>query len=178
MNLPNILTMLRVAMIPVFAATFLTDGISDWVSLAVFVLAAITDWLDGALARKKNIVTDFGKLMDPLADKLMIMSVFICFTATGLLHPAITIIVMSREFLVTGVRMLATTKGRVIAADICGKLKTWFQDITIIVILLKSAIQLPFENVADIITYIIIGVMTALTLISAANYCYKNKDIF
>ncbi len=178
MNLPNILTMLRVVMIPFFAAAFLANGVSDWISLAIFVLAAVTDWLDGAIARKKNIVTDFGKLMDPLADKLMVISAFICFTATGLLHPAVAIIVMSREFLVTGVRMLATTKGRVIAADIWGKLKTVFQDAAIIAILFQSAVHAPNESIIGILTYIIIWVMTALTLISAANYCYKNRDIF
>ena len=90
MNLPNILTLLRVVMIPLFVAAFLTGGISDWITLALFALASITDALDGYIARKQNLVTDFGKLMDPLADKLMVMAAFVCFTYAGLLHPAIT----------------------------------------------------------------------------------------
>ncbi len=178
MNLPNILTLLRVIMIPFFAAAFLTQGISDWLTLGIFALASITDWLDGFLARKKNLVTDFGKLMDPLADKLMVMTAFICFTAEGLLHPAITIIILAREFLVTGLRMLATTKGKVIAADIWGKLKTVSQDVAIILILLQSAIGAPSGSLIGMTVHILVWVMTFLTLISAINYCIKNKEIF
>lgn len=178
MNLPNILTILRVVMIPFFAAAFLIDGASEWIALLIFILAAITDYLDGAIARKKNIVTDFGKLMDPLADKLMVMSAFICFTAVGLLHPAVTIIVMSREFLVTGLRMLATSKGKVIAADIWGKLKTVSQDAVIILILVQSAAGMTSGSPIGIAVHFCIWVMTILTLVSAVNYCVKNKDIF
>lgn len=177
-NLPNALTVLRVLMIPFFAAAFLADGVSDWVTLGIFVLAAFTDYLDGAIARKKNIVTDFGKLMDPLADKLMVMSAFICFTAKGLLHPAVTIIIMSREFLVTGLRMLATSKGKVIAADIWGKLKTVSQDLAIILILIQSAVGAISGSMLGTASYLCIWVMTILTLVSAVNYCIKNRDIF
>ncbi len=178
MNLPNFLTMLRVIMIPFFAAAFLTGGISDWVTLTLFVLASITDALDGYIARKQNIVTDFGKLMDPLADKLMVMAAFICFTYAGLIHPAVTIVVMSREFIVTGVRMLATSKGKVIAADIWGKLKTVFQDISIILILIKCATGAADGGLLSTIIYLCVWIMTILTIASAVNYCIKNKDIF
>ncbi|MBP1569691.1 MAG: CDP-diacylglycerol--glycerol-3-phosphate 3-phosphatidyltransferase [Oscillospiraceae bacterium] len=178
MNLPNILTLLRVVMIPLFVAAFLTGGISDWITLALFALAAITDALDGYIARKQNLVTDFGKLMDPLADKLMVMAAFVCFTYAELLHPAVTIIIMSREFLVTGVRMLATSKGKVIAADIWGKLKTVFQDIAIILILIKSATGSPDASLIGTVTYFCNWIMTVLTVTSAINYCIKNKDIF
>ena len=170
MNLPNILTLLRVVMIPLFVAAFLTGGISDWITLTLFALAAITDALDGYIARKQNLVTDFGKLMDPLADKLMVMAAFVCFTYAGLLHPAVTIIIMSREFLVTGVRMLA--------ADIWGKLKTVFQDIAIILILIKSATGSPDASLIGTVTYFCNWIMTVLTVTSAINYCIKNKDIF
>ena len=178
MNLPNILTILRVVMIPFFVAAFLTEGISDWITLAIFVLAAITDYFDGAIARKQNIVTDFGKLMDPLADKLMVMSAFICFTSAGLLHPIVTIVIMSREFLVTGLRMVASSKGKVIAADFWGKLKTVFQDVTIIAILFQSAISAGEGSFIGTIVYLCIWIMTVLTLVSAANYCIKNKEFF
>lgn len=165
-------------MIPFFVFAFLSAEINDWVTLLIFAAAAITDALDGYIARKQNIVTDFGKLMDPLADKLMVMSTFICFTAVGILHPIITIIIMSREFLVTGLRSIASSKGKVIAADIWGKLKTIFQDVTVIAVLLKSAMGAPDGSFIGIVTTICIVVMTALTLISAINYCLKNKEFF
>ena len=117
--------------------------------------------------------------MDPLADKLMVMAAFVCFTYAGLLHPAVTIIIMSREFLVTGVRMLATSKGKVIAADFWGKFKTVSQDVTIILILIWQSIGTGI--VADIlgkVSYWCIWIMTILTLISAVNYCIKNKELF
>ena len=178
MNLPNALTILRVLMIPFFVAAFLTGGVSDWITLAIFAAAAFTDYLDGAIARKQNIVTDFGKLMDPLADKLMVMSAFICFTSAGILHPAVTIVIMSREFLVTGLRMLATSKGKVIAADIWGKLKTVSQDIAILLILVKSAVGADSGSLFGTAVHLCIWVMTILTLVSAVNYCIKNRDIF
>ena len=177
-NLPNILTILRVIMIPFFVAAYLTSGISDWITLAIFAAAAFTDYLDGFIARKQNIVTDFGKLMDPLADKLMVMSAFICFTAAGQLHPVVTIIIMSREFLVTGLRMLATSKGKVIAADIWGKLKTVAQDLTIVLLLVQSALGAGSGNVLGAVVHGSIWVMTILTLVSAINYCVKNREIF
>lgn len=176
-NLPNLLTFLRVAMIPLFVFAFLSDGISNWFALIIFVLAAITDALDGYIARKQHIVTDLGKLMDPLADKLMVMSAFICFTATGILHPAVVIIVMSREFLVTGLRSIASAKGRVIAADIWGKAKTISQDVAAIVILVWKCSPI-FPNLLSVISYACVWIMTLLTVFSAVNYCIKNKDIF
>ena len=178
MNLPNILTLLRIVMIPAFVWAFFSEGTSDWVTFLIFILAAVTDTLDGAIARKQNIVTDFGKLMDPLADKLMVMSAFICFTAAGMLHPVITIIIMAREFLVTGLRGLASSKGKVIAADFLGKLKTIMQDIAIGAILVRSATNAPNGSFVGVVTYICIVVMALLTVISAANYCFKNKEFF
>ncbi len=165
-------------MIPFFVWAFLSAGISDWVTLAIFVIAAITDALDGYVARKQNIVTDFGKLMDPLADKLMVITAFICFTAVGTLHPIITIIIMSREFLVTGLRSIASSKGKVIAADIWGKLKTISQDVTIIAILVKSAFGAGDTSFFGIFAYVCVAAMTVLTVVSALNYCLKNKEFF
>ncbi len=176
MNVPNILTLLRVVMIPLFVGAFLTAGISDWVTLALFVLAALTDALDGYIARKHNLVTDFGKLMDPLADKLMVMAAFICFTAAGILHPLITVAVVAREFFVTGLRSIATSRGKIIAADIWGKAKTVSQYVTIIVILVKNAAGTFFESFLGILATVSIFVMIALTVISVINYCLKNKE--
>ena len=124
MNLPNILTVLRMIMVPLFVGAFLSERVSDWIALAIFAIAALTDALDGHIARKQNIVTDFGKLMDPLADKVMVMAAFVCFSAAGLIHPVITIVVLAREFYVTGLRSVAVSKGKVIAADFLGKAKT------------------------------------------------------
>ena len=178
MKLPNILTILRIIMIPFFLLSFLLAGISDWIALVFFALAAITDALDGHIARKQNIVTDFGKLMDPLADKIMVMSAFVCFTAAGSIHPVITIIMLTREFLVTGLRAVASSKGKVIAADIWGKAKTISQYVFIVVILIKSATSSGFENHLGILANVTLAVALVLTLISAINYCYKNKEIF
>lgn len=178
MNIPNFLTVLRIIMIPLFVVVYLAEGINNWFALIIFVAAAITDFLDGYIARKKNIVSDFGKLMDPLADKLMVMSAFVCFVAGGLLHPVVTIIILSREFLVTGFRSLATAKGKVIGADLLGKVKTISQDITIILVLLKSAATIPTESVLGFVINVFIWIMTVLTIVSAVNYCIKNKEIF
>lgn len=178
MNVPNILTLLRVVMIPLFVAAFLAGGISNWVALALFIIAAITDALDGYIARKKNLVTDFGKLMDPLADKILVMSAFICFTYAGIFHPAVAIVVMSREFLVTGIRMIASSKGKIIAADIWGKLKTISQDVTAILVLFRCALGVGSDSFIGIIVYAITWIMVLLTIYSGVNYCLKNKEIF
>ncbi len=178
MNIPNILTVLRVILIPLFVIAFLVGGINIWVAFAIFVLASVTDFLDGYIARKKNLVTDFGKLMDPLADKILVMSAFICFTYAGIFHPAITIVVMSREFLVTGIRMLASSKGKIMAADILGKLKTISQDVTAILVLFKCSAGVDEMSFIGIATDCVIWIMIILTICSGINYCIKNKEIF
>ena len=179
MNIPNKLTIVRVIMVPFFVAAFLMDSVSDWVALALFVAAGLTDTLDGMIARKYNMVTNFGKLMDPLADKLMVMAALVCFTYAGIVHPGVTIVILAREFLVTGLRMLATATGRVIAADIWGKLKTTSQDIGIILILLwKSLEQAAFAPVLKTASTVFVWIMTVLTVISAVNYCVNNIGIF
>ena len=179
MNLPNRLTLLRVAMVPAFVAVFLLPAVSDWWALVLFALAGLTDFLDGAIARKKNIVTDFGKLMDPLADKLMLTAALVCFTYAGLIHPAVTILVISRELLVTGLRTIAVSKGIVIAADFWGKLKTVAQDVTIIVILVWQSWTVgALYEFFHVFSVICIWIMTVLTVISAVHYCVANKNVF
>lgn len=178
MNLPNKLTLMRVLMVPAFVAAFLFSGVSPWIPLVLFVAAGITDILDGEIARRQNIVTDFGKLMDPLADKIMVTAVLICFSSVGYVHPAVTILIISRELFVTGFRTLATIKGKVIAADFWGKLKTVFQDITIILILLWRTLDGVLAEYVWTISYWFIWIMAALTVISGVNYCVKNRSIF
>lgn len=179
MNIPNKLTIVRVIMVPFFVAAFLIDSVSDWVALALFVAAGLTDTLDGMIARKYNMVTNFGKLMDPLADKLMVMAALVCFTYAGIVHPGVTIVILAREFLVTGLRALATTNGKVIAADILGKLKTVSQDVGIIVILAWQALEhAEFAPVLKVLSTVCIWIMTVLTVASAVNYCVKNRDVF
>ncbi len=178
MNLPNRLTLLRMFLIPFFVAAFLIPGVSNWIALAIFVAAGVTDLLDGEIARKRNIVTDFGKLMDPLADKLMMMSALVCFSSTGLVHPAVTILIVAREMLVTGLRTLAISKGKVIAADFWGKFKTVSQDLTVIVILVwQSVSEGVFANVLAGAANLGIWIMSVLTLVSAVNYLVKNKEL-
>lgn len=170
--------MLRIVLIPFFVAAFLMPSITNWIALAIFVAAGTTDLLDGEIARKRNIVTDFGKLMDPLADKIMLMAALVCFTSVGILHPAVTILIIARELLVTGLRTLAVTKGKVIAADVWGKAKTVSQDVTVVLILIWQSIG---EGTASIIlgkvSYWGIWLMTILTVISGTNYCIKNKEL-
>ena len=179
MNIPNRLTLLRVLMVPAFVVVLLLPSVSDWLALALFALAGLTDLLDGAIARKKNMVTDFGKLMDPLADKLMLTAALVCFTYAGLVHPAVTIIVISRELLVTGLRTLAISKGKVIAADFWGKLKTVAQDVTIIVILVwQSCPASAFGGFCRVLSVLCIWAMLVLTVISAIHYCIVNKEVF
>ncbi|MCL2857356.1 MAG: CDP-diacylglycerol--glycerol-3-phosphate 3-phosphatidyltransferase [Oscillospiraceae bacterium] len=180
MNLPNKLTVLRVLMIPAFVALYLVQ--SYFWALALFGLAAITDALDGLIARKYRLVTDFGALMDPLADKLLVMAAMLCFLASSHVSAPIVIVLLSREFLVTSIRLVAVRKGTVISADKWGKLKTVLQMIWIMVGLL-----LLWLGSIDWLVAIVDGgwvafnaltwlVMT-LTVLSGLNYIVKNRHL-
>ena len=130
MNLPNKLTILRVMMIPVFIVFMLTDlggNFNKVIALVLFVTASLTDLLDGHLARKNNLVTNFGKFMDPLADKLLVCSALICFVANGQLPAWMVIVIIAREFIISGFRLIASDEGVVIAASYWGKVKTTVQ---------------------------------------------------
>lgn len=173
MNVPNKLTILRVLMIPFFVFFILTDYAGDaskWIALIIFVLASFTDLLDGYIARKNNIVTNFGKFMDPLADKLLVCSAMICLTGLGKLPIVVTIIVIAREFIISGFRLIASDQGVVIAASYWGKFKTTFQ--MAMVILLIADIEK-----ISIFTTIIIWVSVILTIISLVDYLVKNKGV-
>jgi len=175
MNLPNKLTVLRVILIPFFVFFLLFDPSNDvfkWVALAIFVIASLTDMLDGKIARKYNLITDFGKFMDPLADKLLVCSAMIGLIELGRIPSWIVIIIIAREFVISGFRLIAADKGRVIAASYWGKFKTTFQ--MIMVILMIANINHP---VISILTTVIMWVALALTIISLVDYLVKNKDV-
>lgn len=171
MNLPNKLTLLRMLMVPVFVGCFyLPPAFSREVCAAVFLLAFLTDILDGHLARKGNIVTNFGKLMDPIADKLLTFAAFIMLVAEGSVSPIATIIVMARELLVSGLRLLAVNDGKVIAASIWGKLKTVSQCVAIMFLLLWERIDFLSFPVDQVVLWISV----ALTIFSGVDYVVKN----
>ena len=177
MNLPNKLTMARVIMIPFFVIFMLTGWggeASKWISLAIFIVASLTDLLDGHIARKHNLVTNFGKFMDPLADKLLVCSAMICLVEMGRIPAWIVIVIISREFIISGFRLIASDNGRVIAASYWGKFKTTFQMLMVIVIIFNINLQLGWLN---ILGTILIYVALVLTVVSLIDYIAKNKDV-
>ena len=169
MNTPNKLTLLRVIMIPVFIIFYLYEitPVSNIIALLVFVLAFFTDWLDGYLARKTNQVTNFGKIMDPLADKVLVATAMVCLNFSGIVSPWITIAVLAREFAVSGIRIAAAAEGNVVAASIWGKAKTMWQFIAITITLIFMEKNLFVD--------ICMWINLALTLISGVDYIVKNK---
>jgi len=182
MNLPNKLTIARVCLIPLFVAALQIGMAADfgfslevgrYIATAIFVIAAATDWLDGFLARKMNLVTDFGKFMDPLADKILVMAAMVYMVVLGDISAWVLILIESREFIIAGVRMVAANKNIVIAAGICGKLKTVTQMVMIPIVLLN--IQ---NNVVQIIGQVLVFVAVGLTVISAIDYIWNNRKIF
>lgn len=176
MNLPNKLTILRVALIPVFVVFFLgSESWGGWariVALIVFVIASLTDLLDGKIARKYNLVTNFGKFMDPLADKLLVCSAMICLIEKGQLAAWIVIIIIAREFIISGFRLVAADNGIVIAASYWGKFKTVFQMLMVIVLILNIPNSF-FAVLGTVLTYIAL----ALTVVSLIDYIAKNKNV-
>jgi CDP-diacylglycerol--glycerol-3-phosphate 3-phosphatidyltransferase len=176
MNLPNKITIFRVIMIPVFLAFYLKwiSGIyySNYIAGVIFVIAALSDTLDGYLARKNNLVTNFGKFMDPLADKLLVSSALICFIKLGLVPTEVVIIIIAREFIISGFRLVASDNGIVIAASRWAKIKTTVQMIMSIMLIINF--DNPFMNVIE---QIFIYLALALTIISLVEYIYKNKKV-
>ena len=175
MNLPNKLTILRIIMIPFFVF-FLLSGVggsaSKWIALVIFAAASITDTLDGYIARRDNLITDFGKFMDPLADKLLVCSAMICMIPLGKLQAWFVIVIIAREFIISGFRLIASDNGVVIAASYWGKFKTTFQMLMVIVLILN--IQMPFFQILGVIlTYVAL----ILTVVSLIDYIVKNKDV-
>ena len=175
MNLPNRLTTFRVILIPFFVFFMLAPnmtGINHYIAAAIFIVASLTDLLDGKIARKYNLVTNFGKFMDPLADKLLVCSAMICLIQTGQLAAWIVVIIIAREFIISGFRLIASDNGVVIAASYWGKFKTTFQMLMVIVLILN--IQMPFFQIlGKILTYAAL----ILTVVSLIDYIVKNKDV-
>lgn len=167
MNTPNKLTLLRVILVPLFMVFMMYDWFpySRLVATAVFLLAFATDWLDGYLARKNNQVTNFGKIMDPLADKMLTTAALVCLNATGEVSAWVTIIILAREFIVSGVRIAAASEGNVIAASIWGKAKTMWQFIALTAMLCIGK---------NLVTDIAIWIAAVLTIISGVDYLVKN----
>ena len=172
MNLANKLTVFRVILIPFFVLFMLTDfwEYNRWVAFVIFVVATITDKLDGTIARKYNMISNFGKFMDPIADKLLVCSALICLTVSGEIPAWVTIIIIAREFIISGIRLIASDNGVAIAASWWGKSKTIAQMTMIIIMLLNVPI---FHILGQIAMY----VSLVLTIISAVDYIIKNRSV-
>lgn len=174
MNTPNKLTIARMIIVP-FLVIFLLTGwggeANRYISLTLFVVASITDWFDGYLARKNNLVTNFGKFMDPLADKLLVCSAMICMIDLKRLPAWFVIIIIAREFIISGFRLIAAENGIVIAANYWGKFKTASQMIMIILLILH------FDGIFVILEQIFIWLSLALTIISLITYIWQNRTV-
>lgn len=197
MNLPNKLTLLRLILIPFFIAAFYLGFFAGhyFVALGIFVVASLTDFLDGYIARKYNMVTDLGKFLDPIADKVLVLAGLIVLIADpyetnvfgrigiiGIIYGGVGVsIIMAREMVVSSLRMMAAKKGIVLAAEMTGKVKTFFTDVTIIVLLLAGDLLNFAPNVGIVFDYIglvCFGISVLLTIISGCSYLIKNKEVF
>ena len=173
MNLPNKLTTMRMILVPVFIVLYLTGY--SYASAAVFVIASLTDFLDGHLARKYNLVTNFGKIMDPLADKLLVTSAFVCMVQTGIVPGWMVIVILAREFAITGLRSVAASEGIVIAAAWSGKIKTVTQMIAIIFLLIGNW---PFSLIGFPFAQIMLWIAVVMTIYSGIEYLYRSRELF
>lgn len=174
MNLPNKLTVLRVIMVPFFVFFMLTDAAGDagkWIALVIFCLASLTDMLDGKIARARNLVTNFGKFMDPLADKLLVCSAMICLIPLQKLPAWFVIVIIAREFIISGFRLVASDSGIVIAASYWGKFKTVSQMFMVIVLIADLG------GVFDLIGTVLMWLALILTVVSLLDYIAKNVQV-
>ena len=189
-NLPNKLTMSRVAAIPIFIVLFMISFLNigsirignnyeidlfRFLAAIVFVVASITDYFDGKIARKYNLITNFGKLMDPLADKMLVVSALMLLTESKEIHFLCTLLVVMRELTISSIRLIALEKNVVIAASIWGKLKTASQMVSIVLILFNIH---NINTITYYVVYILFYISTALVVISLADYIVKSKDVF
>ncbi len=173
MNTPNKLTLLRVILIPFFVVCMLAvnAGWGKWAALSIFIIASLTDMLDGYLARRDNLVTNFGKFMDPLADKLLVCSAMICLVDMERIPSWVVIIIIGREFVISGFRLIASDNGVVIAANYWGKIKTVCQMIMIIVVIADLG------GVFVVVEQVLIYLSLILTVISLATYLWDNRKV-
>lgn len=172
MNLPNKLTMFRVILIPFFIVFLLVPitPYDKWIALGIFIIASLTDLLDGKIARKYNLVTNFGKFMDPLADKLLVCSALICLIELDKIPSWMVIIIIAREFIISGFRLVASDNGVVIAASYFGKFKTTFQMIAV-------CLMIADISALSLVTQIVLWIAVVLTVVSLIDYLVKNKDV-
>ncbi len=173
MNLPNKLTTMRMILVPVFIALYLLNY--NIASAVVFIIAAFTDFLDGYIARKRNLITNYGKIMDPLADKLLVTSAFVCMVQTGAVAGWMVIVILAREFAITGLRAVAASEGVVIAAAWSGKVKTVTQMIAVIFLITENW---PFSLTGFPFADIMLWIAVIMTVYSGIEYIYRNRSLF
>jgi CDP-diacylglycerol--glycerol-3-phosphate 3-phosphatidyltransferase len=175
MNLPNRLTILRVALIPAFVALFMIGTrLTIALSALTFVVASLTDWMDGWYARKHDQETDFGRLMDPMADKLLVMAALIALVAAGRAPWLAAMVILAREFVISGIRLVATAQGRVIAADKLGKYKTALQMLAIPMLILSPLLGLWCAQSGELLLW----ASVALAVASCVQYIVNNREVF
>ena len=190
MNLPNKLTLIRVALVPVFMFFYLANFVSygKMIALAVFIIAALTDFADGKIARSRNLVTDFGKLFDPIADKLLVLGglILICADQTipVIMSAVVLVAIIGRDFIVTGLRSIAASKGKVVAADKVGKYKAFVIDIGILMLIVVAfnnqynLFNEQFAYIYWIVSMCVLALGALLSVISCINYLVKNREVF
>ena len=171
MNLPNKLTIARIIAAPVYVILYALELYIP--AFIVFVAASLTDMLDGRIARARGLVTNFGKIMDPLADKILVYSAFCMFIDKGIVPGWMLIIILAREFAVSGMRTVAASEGKVIAAGMTGKIKTVLQMFAVLFLILES-----YSNVLNIIGRVLLWASLVMTVVSGAEYIIKNIDVF
>ncbi len=178
MNLPNKLTLFRIVLIPFFIAFSLTPGtVCQWIALVLFVVASLTDLLDGKIARKYNLITDFGKFMDPLADKLLVCAGLTLLVDQSMMSVWALFLIVVREFIVTGLRLIASGKGVVIAAGKSGKAKTMLQMIVLVWALIPLPLGLDYRIGLVSIMDILVFLMVLITIISGLEYIVVNRKL-
>ena len=178
MNLPNKLTLLRVCMIPLFMIfALMENGACQFIAVLLFVAASITDYLDGYIARKCNLVTDFGKFMDPIADKLLVMSAMVILVSQNRMPAWVCVVMLAREFIISGFRLVAAGKGTVIAAGTTGKIKTVTQMIAIVMLFLFSSPYGGGSGFFYIISNVVLYVSAVMSVVSCVEYVWNNRSV-
>ena len=183
MNLPNKLTLFRIILIVPFVIVMLSGTVGEllgdatwWVAFGIFVIASLTDMLDGRIARKYNLITTFGKFMDPLADKLLVCSAMICLIELERIPAWVVILIIAREFIISGFRLVAADKGVVIAAGIWGKMKTVTQMVMVCIMIVEYSIP-GLEKILPVIADVIMWIAVVLTIVSLVEYLVRNRGV-
>ena len=180
MNLPNKLTIFRTILIPFFLVALMVPEIpgGKWIAVGIFIVASLTDFLDGKIARKYNLVTDFGKFMDPLADKLLVCSAMIALISLDRIPAWVVIVIIAREFIISGFRLVASDNGIVIAASYWGKIKTTVQMLMVILLILNLGETIPSAAIGfRVAEQILIYAALILTVVSLLDYLIKNRSV-